>query len=394
MCGIAGWVDFKGRVSNEKDIIVKMTDTLKLRGPDAHGYYIGEHALLGHRRLVVVDPQGGAQPMTRSKEGNHYTIVYNGELYNTEELRRTLKDRGYDFESYSDTEVLLNSYIEFGEGCLKLLNGIYAFGIYDEKNEKLFLARDPLGVKPLFYAFDGSSIIFGSEIKTILAHPNIRAVVGEEGLAGIFGLGPARALGSGIFKGINEIPPANCLTFTREGFKLKEYWELKYEEHKETLEETTYHVRELFLDTVKRQLVADVPVCTFLSGGLDSSAISSVAMDQFSKEKRGNLSTFSIDYTDNELYFKANEFQPNSDAPWVKKMVDYLHCDHNYILLEQEKLALSLADAVRANDLPGMADIDSSLYLFCKEVRKKSTVALSGECVVEVKLFIFKCGKL
>jgi len=381
MCGIAGWINFKENILYNKYVIENMTDTLKERGPDESGYYFSKHSLFGHRRLVVVDPEGGKQPMIKNINGNKFILVYNGELYNTDEIRNTLINEGYSFDSYSDTEVLLTSYIHWGYKCIEYINGIYAFAILDERNKSLFLARDPLGVKPLFYTIKDNSFIFGSEIKTLLAHPEVKPILTKEGLTEIFGLGPGRAIGSGVFKDIHEIPPANCAIFTPNDFTVEEYWRVKCEVHTETLDETAEHVRSLLYDAVKRQLVADVPVGTFLSGGLDSSAISAIAAKEF-KNQGKVLDTYCIDYEDNQKYFKSNEFEPNSDTTWALKMRDYIGSNHKGIINSNEDLANALVDAVKANDLPGMADIDSSLYLFCKEIRKDKTVALSGECAI------------
>lgn len=381
MCGITGWVTRNGDLISNRHVIEKMTACLSKRGPDAEGYYISKKAILGHRRLVVVDPEGGGQPMSRVHNGRSCTVVYNGELYNTEEIRKELTQKGYSFKSYSDTEVLLTAYMEWGPECLKKFNGIYAFGIWDEASGRLFLARDPLGVKPLFYAIRDESLVFGSEIKSLLAHPLVKPVVDERGIAEIFALGPARIPGSGVFKGIEELPPACCLTYDTNGFKRWEYWQLKAIEHKESLEETTEHVRQLLIDAVKRQLVADVPVCTFLSGGLDSSAISSIAAKYIEDDR---LNTYSIDYEDNDKYFKADEYQPDSDEAWARRVSDYIGSIHHEVRLNNKELCDALRDAVLANDLPGMADVDSSLYLFCREVRKNATVAISGECSDEI----------
>lgn len=384
MCGITGWVNLNSNIENESGILFKMTDTLKKRGPDDGGFYFSRHALLGHRRLVVVDPKGGAQPMTKKIGDNTYTIVYNGELYNTEEVRKILKENGFSFSSYSDTEVLLVAYIFWGEECVKHVNGIYAFGVWNERQQKLFLARDPLGVKPLFYTIKDNSIIFGSEIKTVLAHPRVDPVVDKQGLTELFGFGPARPLGSGIFKDIKELPPAFSLSYSKEGIKTKEFWKLSANTHDENLSATTEHLRSLLVDSIERQLVADVPVCTFLSGGLDSSIISAVASSYFKRNNLNNLNTYSIDYVDNKKFFKPTEFQPNTDADWIYKMVNYIGSEHHNILIDTPDLTSELSSAVIANDLPGMADVDSSLYLFCKEVRKNATVALSGECADEL----------
>ncbi|MCH3965073.1 MAG: asparagine synthase (glutamine-hydrolyzing) [Clostridium sp.] len=383
MCGIAGWIDLKENISRNRDVIINMTNTLKERGPDDEGYYLSENALLGHRRLVVVDPSGGAQPMSKSAVGRKFIIVYNGELYNTEDLRKVLRDEGYEFDSYSDTEVLLTSYIHWGPECLHHINGIYAFAIWDEDKKSLFMARDPLGVKPLFYTIKNNSLIFGSEIKTILAHPLVEPIVDRQGLTEIFALGPARALGSGVFKNIREVPPANYLLYTPDGVKLSEYWKPQCRLHTEDVETTAEHVRTLLLDAIKRQLVADVPVCCLLSGGLDSSTISAVAASEFKKQGR-TLDTYSIDYKDNDKYFEANSFEPTPDRVWALKMSKYINSRHHGIVNDNKALADALYDAVIAGDLPAMADIDSSFYLFFKEIRKKNTVVLSGECADEI----------
>ncbi len=384
MCGITGWIDTKEDISNRVKIVEEMANCLEKRGPDNWGIYRTKNALLGHRRLIIVDPEGGAQPMTRRVGDREYTLVYNGELYNTEEVRKQLLDKGHKFQSYSDTEVLLLSYIEWGEDCLSKINGIFAFCIWDEKNKKAFMARDQLGVKPLFYVRKGNSLIFASEIKSILKHPEIRPVIDQTGLLEIFGLGPARSLGSGVFKDIKEIPPAHRLIFDSAGLHLRKYWDLEAKPHLDDLDTTSEHVRELVVDAIERQLISDVPVCTFLSGGLDSSAISAVTANVFKKQGKEKLNTFSIDYEENEKYFTANEFQPDSDEYWVNRVASFIDSNHHNIILDNQKLAETLDAAVLARDLPGMADIDSSLYLFCNEVRKKATVALSGECADEI----------
>jgi asparagine synthase (glutamine-hydrolysing) len=384
MCGFVGWINRGEDLRNKNEMITVMSNSLSHRGPDESAVFSSPNAMLGHRRLIVVDPDGGRQPMTREVGNKKLTLIYNGELYNTEELRGVLKGKGYHFKAYSDTEVLLVAYMEWGKDCLKYLNGIFAFAVWDEENKSIFLARDPLGVKPLFYVQKGEDLIFASEIKAVLAHPLVDPIVNHEGLLEIFGLGPARSLGSGVFKDIKEIPPGHYLMDDSSGGKLYEYWKLKAFEHREDLETTSEKVRDLLVDAIEKQLVSDVPVCTFLSGGLDSSAISAVAANFYKRKGLGTLNTFSIDYEDNEKYFKENLFQPNSDAEWVKKMSKEIGSQHTNILLNNKELVYSLTDAVLANDNPGMADIDSSLFLFCREVRKRATVALSGECADEI----------
>lgn len=384
MCGIVGWSNLKNNIRDYSDIMDEMIDTLKLRGPDSAGLKTYNHALMGHRRLIIVDPTGGMQPMTKIINNKEYTICYNGELYNTEEVRADLISKGYKFDSYSDTEVLLTSYIEYGQKCADYLNGIFAFGIWDEYNQELFLCRDQLGIKPLFYSYIDGNLIFASEIKALLKHPYIDSIVDRDGLIELISLGPARKLNGAIFKDIKEIPPAHYLLFNKRGINLNEYWKLETMEHEDDIDTTKKKVREMLVEIIENQLVSDVPVCTFLSGGLDSSVISSVAFDKFKKDGLGVLNTFSIDYKDNEKYFKKNLYEPNSDPEYVKRMVEFLGSNHHNIVLNNIDLAHALDDATKAADLPGMADVDSSLYLFAKEVRKYATVALSGECADEV----------
>ncbi|MGL5378598.1 asparagine synthase (glutamine-hydrolyzing), partial [Clostridium sp.] len=383
MCGIAGIVNFKRDLLKEKNILEKMTDTLKDRGPNESGYYTCNNIMFGHRRLIVVDPEGGKQPMTKVVEGREYTVVYNGELYNTDDLRKELIENGYEFNSYSDTEVLLTSYISWGESCVEKFNGIFAFAIFDKKENKVILARDAMGVKPLFYTIKNGSFIFGSEIKTVLAHPEVDATVDAEGLTEIFALGPAVIPGSGVYKDIKEVKPAEYVVLTKDDIRFKDYWKLEAKDFNETEEEAVEHVRELLEDAIKRQLVGDVPLCTFLSGGLDSSAITAIAAKEYEKKNK-KLTTFSIDYEDNDKYFESSLYQPTSDQYWALEMSKFLGTDHRTVTLKHKELVEALEEAVKGRDLPGMADVDSSLYLFCKEVKKDFVIALSGECADEL----------
>ncbi|MEK4403275.1 asparagine synthase (glutamine-hydrolyzing) [Sporosarcina sp. FSL K6-6792] len=384
MCGITGWIDWHQDLTQQVFIVEKMANSLAKRGPDASNVWSSRHLLLGHTRLIVVDPAGGIQPMSIEKNNHTFTIVYNGELYNTEEIRKELLQRGYSFQSYSDTEVLLTAYIEWGENCVKHLNGIFAFAVWDQHREQLFMARDRLGVKPLFYREENGSLIFGSEIKAILAHPKVKSEVDREGFQEIFGLGPSRTPGHGVFRGINELRPAHALIYNRNGLKTWRYWNVESKKHHHTLDETAEQVKILVKDAVERQLVADVPVCTFLSGGIDSSAISSFASEYFKKEGRGTLHTYSIDYEHNNQYFKASSFQPDQDAPWIEKMQQYLGSIHHSAIINNDQLANLLEEAVMMRDLPGMADVDSSLLWFCEQMKQDYTVALSGECADEI----------
>lgn len=379
MCGIAGMVGREASTTLCDHILQSMAR----RGPDGNGIYAHNGCTLLHARLAIIDPAGGAQPMQLDWGGERYCLVYNGELYNTPELRMELMRQGHRFMGHSDTEVAIHAYAQWGPGCLERMNGIFAFGVWEETKRTLFLARDRIGVKPLFYHDDGCSIVFASEIKSILLCPWVNAAVDREGAAEILLLGPGRTPGSGVFRGIRELEPGCWAQYQEGKLYITRYWKLLDREHRETFEETVEQVRYLVEDAIKRQMVSDVPIGTFLSGGLDSSIITAVC----AREQAGSgkiLKTFSVDYEGNERFFVPGKFQPNSDPAFIRLMEQHLGTEHHWTVLTPEALVASLEDATKARDLPGMADVDFSLTAFCSEVRKEVKVALSGECADEI----------
>ena len=383
MCGIAGEIGWNIVTKNRLGIYNNMNDTLNRRGPDQKNIYIDEHVALIHSRLCVIDIENGKQPMIFVRGNEKYILVYNGEIYNTLELKNELKNLGHNFIGHSDTEILLHSYVEWKSDCVKKLNGIYAFAIWESHNERLFIARDRIGVKPFFYSLKGQSFIFGSEIKTLLAHPDVEPKIDINSIREILLIGPGRTSGYGIFCDIDELKPGYCGFYDKNNFKIWKYWDLKDKENNDSLNVTIEKVKFLIKDSIERQLVSDVPTGTFLSGGIDSSIISSVANQYFKKHNK-KLQTFSVDYKDNDIYFQANKFQPNSDNEYINEMNKYLNVENHKIILDTNELVDALFSAVDARDLPGMTDVDSSLLLFCKEIKKYVTVALSGECADEI----------
>ena len=361
----------------------KMLATMLLRGPDDTGRYTGENCTLLHARLAVIDLAGGRQPMGCDHAGEHFEIVYNGELYNTEQIREELYRLGHQFLGHSDTEVVLHSYAQWGERCLEKFNGIFAFGVWERGRRRLFLARDRIGVKPLFYKCHDGGLLFASEIKTILAYPTVRAEVDAQGISEILLLGPGRTPGCGVFRGICELEPGCCAYFEGGKLEIKRYWKLMDREHRDPFDQTVERVRYLVTDAIKAQMVSDVPIGTFLSGGLDSSLICAVCAGEMSKQGK-QLETFSVDYVDNDKYFRPSKFQPNSDHYYIELMRNILRCDHHWSVLTPEDLVDALEDATLARDLPGMADVDFSLLVFCRRIRQHVTVALSGECADEI----------
>lgn len=379
MCAISGCVG----LPIEETCMHAMLQTMARRGPDDRGIFRNADCTLLHTRLAIIDPTGGAQPMELLWGGEHYCITYNGELYNTEQLRKKLEKLGHAFATHSDTEVVLHSYAQWGPECLLKMNGIFAFGIWESKKRRMFLARDRIGVKPLFYSLSGEGLLFASEIKTILVHPSQRAALDAEGAAQILLLGPGRQPGSGVFRGIRELEPGCWATFEGGTLAIHRYWSLKDREHRENFRQTAEHTRALVLDAITRQMVSDVPIGTFLSGGLDSSLISAVCAKKMEQAGR-QLMTFSVGYPENDKYFRAGKFQPTSDSDFIGLMEEFLHSDHHLTELPPETLVSSLEEATVARDLPGMADVDFSLLAFCREIRKYVKVALSGECADEI----------
>lgn len=387
MCGICGFINFKTNlVKNENEnrqTAHRMAQKIRHRGPDTWGEWVGEHAVFAHSRLAVIDVERGLQPMKRTVEGHEFVITYNGELYNTAELRSNLISYGYEFTTTSDTEVLLYAYIHYGEKCAEMLNGIYSFVIWDTMRQRVFACRDRFGVKPFFYTQKGDTIVFASELKSLFEYPEIKPVLDKTGLCELFALSPARTQGVGVFKDIQELRPARYMIINRDKTVIKQYWSLKSGEHKDSYQDTIDRVRSLVCDTVRRQLISDVPVATFLSGGLDSSVITAIgAREMAAAGKR--LSTYSFDYEDNAKYFKASHFQPDSDTQWVPRMVEEFNTNHTYLVCPNSALTELLEEALLAKDLPGMADVDASLLYFCREVKKNHTVVLSGECSDEI----------
>ena len=384
MCGIAGWIENDFDMSKRMNVLNRMSETLQRRGPDENGIYVNKNTALIHRRLIVIDRENGKQPMAVNHKGTTYVIVYNGELYNTDQLREELKADGFHFRGHSDTEVVLKTFIKYGKDCPKKLNGIFAFAVFNTNDRSVFMCRDKIGVKPFFYYEYKNGLIFGSEIKTILASGVAKPQIDENGLYEIFFLGPARTPSCGVFKGIKELNPGECATY-KNGFLCKEkYFSIEACEHTDNEKQTIEKTRYLLTDAIRRQLITDVPMCFFLSGGLDSSIIVKTASEYNKEKKLGKINTYSVEYRDNQKYFTKSLFQPTADVEFISLMSKEADTRHREIILDNSLLVDALYESVDARDLPGYVDVDSSLLLFCKEIKKDYTVALSGECADEL----------
>ena len=386
MCGIAGWVSYDRDLTSRRKTIEAMTKTMERRGPDAGGLWIDRHAGLGHRRLAIIDLAGGAQPMQDEAEGKTTaSLVYTGEVYNFVELRDELRQLGHAFKTRSDTEVVLRGYLQWGDQVAERLNGMFAFAIWDARTEELLLIRDRMGVKPLFYYPTPDGVLFGSEPKAILAHPEVKPRVTAEGLREVLVL--AKTPESTVYAGMHEVRPGQIVRVNRNGLTTRRYWALAARRHEDDLPRTIITVRELLEDIVQRQIVSDVPLCSLLSGGLDSSSVTAMAHRAMAKQG-GRLRSFSVDFADHGAAFIPGEFHKSSDTPFVRDFVKHVGCDHTEVVLDSRELASrDLSRAVmEASDFPlaVSGDMFSSLYRLFQAVRETSTVALSGESADEV----------
>ena len=387
MCGFAGFADFgQGLVQPPQlslDLVRRMVRRIAHRGPDGQGAHLSQNCALAHARLAVIDPKNGQQPLSLPWQGHQVTIAYNGELYNAPELRRDLEALGFSFSTRCDTEVALAAYLAWGLDCPRRFNGIFALAVDDPAAGRAFLCRDPFGVKPLFYTLREGRLVFASEIKALFEYPGVRPVVGKEGLREIFGLGPARTPGCGVFEGIRELKPGHLAVFDRQGFRELAYFDLEAQPLELSYPQAVERVRDLLTDAVRRQLKSDVPLCTFLSGGLDSSLVTAIAAKSLG-ELGEKLDTYSFEFEGNSQWFRPSSFQPDRDQDWAERVSTILGTDHTTLLCTSQELADSLKEAVIAKDLPGMADVDGSLLRFCRQVKRRHTVALCGECADEI----------
>ncbi len=386
MCGIAGWVDFEKNLTRERPTAEAMTQTMHNRGPDDSGLWLEPHAALGHRRLSIIDLEGGRQPMVAQEEGKPVAVlVYTGEVYNFRELRAELVSLGRTFRTHSDTEVVLEAYRQWGPSFVERFNGMFAFALWDVREQKLLLVRDRLGIKPLYFYPTPHGVLFGSEPKGILANPLARAEVDDDGLRELLAF--AKTPGEAIFRGMRELRPGHVLTVTRGGLKERAYWKLEARPHTDDLKTTVRTIRELLEDIVSRQLISDVPLCTLLSGGLDSSAITALAQRALVAQGAGPVRSFAVDFVNNARDFTPDELRGTPDAPFVADVAAHVHSQHSDIVLSASELAdpQVRAAVLHARDLPiSMGDMDTSMYLLFRAIRQHSTVALSGESADEV----------
>ncbi|MGS2640128.1 asparagine synthase (glutamine-hydrolyzing) [Streptosporangium sp. LJ11] len=385
MCGITGWVDFDRDLTRERDLLRAMTETMACRGPDDAGVWADTHAGIGHRRLAVIDIEGGAQPMKAERDGRVVAVLtYSGEVYNYRELREELKARGHRFHTASDTEVVLAAYLEWGENCADHLNGMFAFGVWDAERQELVLVRDRLGIKPLYYHPTPAGVLFGSEPKALLANPLVRRGMDIDGLREVLTF--TRIPGRTVYQGMLEVLPGQVVKVGRNGLTSRRYWRLEARPHTDDLQTTVETVRGLLEDIVERQLVSDVPLCVLLSGGLDSSVLTALAAGKLGARGKP-VRSFAVDFVGQGEGFTADDMRGTLDAPFVAEVARHVGSEHTDIELDAARLAdPSVRRAVlNSRDVPiGLSDMDASLYLLFKAISAHSTVAISGESADEL----------
>ena len=387
MCGIAGFCnpyqDLETEAFKWSSTLERMNHVQKHRGPNEDGTLLTKHCGLAQVRLSIIDLKTGHQPMTRTWQGKTCSIAYNGEIYNMHTLKKELELHGFSFQTTSDTEVILAGYLLYGTSFFPKLNGIFSFAIWDCWNETLILCRDALGVKPLFFTLRENFLIFSSEIKGIFEFPGISPELDTQSLCEIFALGPAKTSGSGVFRNILELKPGHYIRWGYDGWRQEAWWKLESHLHTDSTEETVEKTRELLLSAIKGQMLSDIPISTFLSGGVDSSLVTAICSKEL--EKKGKqLTTFSFDFEGNNQYFQSNDFQPTQDRHWVDIMVNQFHTNHHYLECNNQSMADFLYRAVDARDLPCMADVESSMLYFCSLVKDYNQVTLTGECADEI----------
>lgn len=379
MCGISGIIDYHSKLSETgRATLAAMNDSLHHRGPDDEGLFFDTHAALGHKRLAIIDLEGGVQPM-QSRDEN-FVLVYNGEIYNFKEIRAELEGRGRSFRTASDTEVLLQAFEEWGPDCVHRFNGDFAFALWDRKAEQLFLARDRLGVKPLYYAEVGGLFLFGSEVKALLAHPAVDRRLDPYAVIETFASLQPHAPRT-LIEGVKSLEAGHRMYVNRSGVRIERYWDLEYREHTDSLEDTIERVYELLADATRLRMVSDVPICGLLSGGLDSSGLCALMSEAASEP----IQTFSINFAGNAgTEHKSITHINGDDSAFARLVAEHIGSRHTEKLIDGQAYFDTLPLTSRARDLPGANGGEVGIYRLCQMVKEHATVALSGEGADEV----------
>ncbi len=382
MSGIAGMVNPLEDLLLQSVNICAMSDAIRSRGPNGAGHFLSPRSVL-LKRVGWTSPQHGGPTVTElAVEGKTYVLTLDGVLYNEEELLSELESKGCKCASTS--EIFIYAYTLWKDNFLNKLNGVFAFALWSVEDRTLILARDHLGVKPLFYALKGRTLLFASEIQGITSHPLFETSMDLEGLSELICLSPRHTPGSSVIKGVHQVRPGHYVRYSEEGLKSFRYWKIEKQEHEDDLSKTLETVRELVIHSVKRQMKSPVPLCGLLSGGLYSSLMTAIVADYPQDLHSSIYNTWSVDFEKNNRYVRQRTLSGDSDTPWVRWVCRRTGTRHHYIILSSGDLVDALLDATEARGIPGMPEYDSSLLLLCREIRKDFGIVLTGDCSDEV----------
>jgi asparagine synthase (glutamine-hydrolysing) len=370
MCGIIGVLNQTDQPPAEEVILRQMLEVIHHRGPDGFGIYRDDHIGLGNARLSIIDIGGGDQPI--GNEDGSMWIIFNGEIFNYIELRPLLERRGHIFSTKSDTEVILHLYEDFGQDCLQYLNGQFAIAIWDKNQQKLFLARDRVGIRPLFYTSHQGRFIFGSAIKSILAFPGMQAEIDPASLKQVFTYWSVQTPRS-IFKKIKEVPPGHFAIIQNRKINIEKYWSLDFSEeaHFRKAEEYLDEFENLLVDATRIRLRSDVPISAYLSGGLDSSITTTIIHNLINT----HIDTFSISFSDFDF----------DESPYQRKVANLLGTNHHEVLATRENIGLVFPEVVWHTEVPILRTAPAPMFLLSKLVHEYDyKVVLTGEGADEI----------
>lgn len=388
MSGIAGFFHpdliFQKDKEQVKTAISDMSDALRMRGPDHQEFYHFPHGCMNHNALACgrIHPQipCEAQPATKKFNGKNYTLMYDGFISNLPELREELKRARVITDGLTQEELLICAFLQYGTDFVKKLNGAFAIVIYDERNNQMFLFRDPLGLRPLFYTIQKQILIFASEPKALLRYPGMEAVVDADGLNELLSMGPAHTPGHTVYRDIYEIKPGHMLSYSKSRLYTERYHQFVVRDHTDSYEDTVAHITELLDHSITVSASTNAPSASLLSGGLDSSVVSA----RLARLSGDPITTYSFDFIGSNKYFQANSFQPSLDAPFVQQMREALGSDHTTLTCGNAELFDYLMPSIEAHDAPAMADVDSSLLYFCSRIAGDYPIIFTGECADEL----------
>jgi len=384
MAGIAGMVCLTDDILQKSVNICAMSEAIRSRGDSGAGHYISPHAVFLRRTGPIGKTGKGSFVSEVAKDGKTYILALDGTIFNRNEIISDLNLAGVDHNALSCSEILIYAYAKWNKDFLKRLNGSFSFALWIQEDKVLILARDHHGTKPLYYTITDRMLIFASDIRGITCHPLFETRLDVEGLSELICLSPRYTPGCGIIKSVHQVRPGHFLHFSSNGPKTERYWIMEKQEHEDDLAKTLETVRELVIDSVKRQMKSEVPICGLLSGGLYSSLITSIVTDNPALLNNSTYNTWSVDFERSSRYLRLKGNGIEADTSWIRWVCRRAGTRHHYIFLSPSDIIESLLEAEEARGMPGMPDSDAALLLLCREIRNDFSIVLSGDCSDEI----------